>query len=105
MLPRLVVIANVSVPTVGEDFEAVQSTVTFAPGQTVATVTVVLAPDDVFPEPDKTFELFLGPAEDVYISPFAAASVTIVNDDPDLPGTYVCTCLCSGSKFVSFSNS
>ena len=76
-------------PTVGEDFEAVQRTVIFAPGQMVASVTVALAPDDVFSEEDKSFELFLGPVEDVYVSPFAAATVTIINDDPDLPGMYV----------------
>ena len=76
---------------------------TFAPGQTVATVTVVLAPDDVFPEPDKTFDLFLGPAEDVYISPYAAASVTIINDDPDLPGTCVYIIIVEVSLFLSLT--
>ena len=53
-------------------------------------VTIPLAPDDVFPEPDKTFEVFLGPIEGVYVTPFAAATVTILNDDDDLPGSLYC---------------
>ena len=73
--------------TAGEDFKEFKQTVTFEPTQTVVTVTVPLAPDDVFPEPDRTFELFLSAAEGVFIFPFAAATVTILNDDPDLPGT------------------
>ena len=70
-------------------------TVTFAPGQTVANLTVRLSPDDVFTEADEIFELYLGPGEGVYINPIAAANVVILNDDPDLPGVgillYTCT--------------
>jgi hypothetical protein len=69
----------------GIDFSEVSEVVTFEPGQPVAIVTIPLSPDDVFPEPDKVFEVFLGPTDGVYITPYAAANVTILNDDDDLP--------------------
>ena len=72
--------------TDGIDFSEVSEVVTFEPGQSVAIVTIPLSPDDVFPEPDKVFEVFLGPTDGVYITPYAAANVTILNDDDDLPG-------------------
>ena len=90
-LPHLIFFSSLSPPsplTVGEDYFNVSTVVSFAPEQSQATVTVLLAPDDVFPEPNKTFELFLSPSEGIYITPFAAATVTILNDDPDLPGRH-----------------
>ena len=44
--------------------------------------------DDVFPEKDEKFEVFLSAAPGALIVPPAFATVTILNDDPPLPGTY-----------------
>lgn len=72
--------------TVDEDYVEVVETITFPPEEGVAFVTVFFTPNDVFPETNKTFELYLSPVDDVYISPLAAANVIIINDDPNMPG-------------------
>ena len=72
--------------TVEIDYSEFSEIITFEPQQSIVQVNVILSEDDVFPEPDKVFELFLSPSEGVFITPFAAATVTIINQDPDLPG-------------------
>ena len=57
-------------------------------------VAIPLAEDDVFPEGNKTFEVYLSASQGVFISPFGYAFAVILNDDPPLPGTYTCTCMC-----------
>lgn len=55
-------------------------------------VGIPLAEDDVFPEENKTFEVYLSASQGVFISPFGYASAVILNDDPPLPGMCVgCT--------------
>ena len=81
----------------GVDYVAVNVTVAFLPGQTTQEVRVSLAEDDIFPEPNKTFEVYLAASPGVYLSPITYTVVTILNDDPDLPGmcmTSVCVCVC-----------
>lgn len=60
--------------------------ITFSPDQESLFVSISLSEDDVFPEENKTFEVFLSPASGVFINPIAYATVTILNDDPELPG-------------------
>ena len=43
--------------------------------------------DDVFPEGDEQFEVFLSAAPGALIVSPAYATVTILNEDPPLPGT------------------
>ena len=93
----------------GVDYVAVNVTVAFLPGQITQEVRVSLAEDDIFPEPNKTFEVYLAASPGVYLSPITYTVVTILNDDPDLPGmcmteasvlfVYVCVCAPHG-KFV-----
>ena len=50
-------------------------------------VPVSLGPDDIFPGNDTVFEVYLGAAMGVFVSPIAYANITII--DPDiLPGKY-----------------
>ena len=43
--------------------------------------------DDVFPERDEQFEVFLSAAPGALVVSPAYATVTILNEDPPLPGT------------------
>lgn len=52
---------------------------------------IKLARDDVFPEANKTFEVYLSASPGVFISPLGYVSATILNDDPELTGTVSCT--------------
>ena len=58
----------------------------FGPEERLKTIQVQLAPDDVFPEGSKSFAIFLTAAPGVYLSPTTVVNVTILNDDPALPG-------------------
>ena len=53
---------------------------------------MLLGEDDIFPAPNKSFEVYLASSPGVYLSPFTYTVVTILNDDPDLPGMCVCVC-------------
>ena len=54
--------------------------------------------DDVFPEEAEQFEVILTASPGVFIDAPASAVVTILNDDPDLPGTHIKNhrCSCTG---------
>ena len=70
----------------GEDFVAVsQTAVEFGPNEHLVTVMIDIV-DDVFPENTEEFEVFLSTSPGVYIVSPAYANVTILNDDPPLPG-------------------
>ena len=64
--------------------------VEFPAGTDSMVVSVPFTTDDIFPEEDKVFEVYLGASPGVYISPIAYVNVTIENDDPPLPGKYWC---------------
>ena len=65
--------------TAGEDYAAASGTLTFLPGQSSRTVSVVLNGDDL-PEPDETLLLSLGaPTNAILLDPQAVG--TILNDD------------------------
>ena len=63
--------------------------VTFEPDETSKLVSIPLLEDDVFPESNKTFEVYLTGSPGVLISPIGYAYATILNDDAPLRGTYV----------------
>ena len=44
--------------------------------------------DDILPEANKTFEVYLSASPGVFISPIAYITATILNDDLPLPGLY-----------------
>ena len=69
-----------------EDFTEMREEVVLSPGQSLVTVAVLLGQDDIFPGDNKVFEVYLGPAHDAFVSPTAFANVTIIDNDPDLPG-------------------
>ena len=71
--------------TVAEDFEVVNVLVEFSANQVEVVVTIPLV-DDVFPEEQEVFEVILEASPGVFIDSPASANVTILNDDPDLPG-------------------
>ena len=58
----------------------------FGVDENMKTVAIPLAEDDVLPEVNKTFEVYLSASQGVFISPFGYASAIILNDDPPLPG-------------------
>jgi hypothetical protein len=66
--------------TAGVDYQAGSGTVTFAPGQTTATVLVTVYGDGAF-EPDEVFGLLLSNPVNVTLAPIPLAYGTIVNDD------------------------
>ena len=66
----------------------------FSSGETTKEFRVLLGEDDIFPAPNKSFEVYLASSPGVYLSPFTYTVVTILNDDPDLPGMCVCVCVC-----------
>ena len=72
-------------PIAGRDYTATKLSVEFKPGETQKILSVPVI-DDVFPEQNKTFFIFFASSPDVYLSPITFASVTILNDDPPLPG-------------------
>ena len=62
-----------------------QTAVEFGPNEDLVTVMIDIV-DDVFPENIEEFEVFLSTSPGVYIVSPAYANVTILNDDPPLPG-------------------
>ena len=74
--------------TVGEDYNAVNASVIFEPRSEniIQEFIGTLAPDDVFPEANKSFEIFLTASPGAYLFPDTVVMVTILNDDPPLPG-------------------
>ena len=52
-----------------------------------STVVLMKFMDDVFPEGDEQFEMFLSAAPGALVVSPAYATVTILNEDPPLPGT------------------
>ncbi len=59
----------------------------FLPNQTFLLVPITIV-DDVFPEEAEQFEVILTASPGVFIDSPASTTVTILNDDPDLPGKY-----------------
>ena len=103
----------------GIDFLPLEMEVIFAADEVSKSVQIKLTDDDVFPEANKTFEVYLLASPGVYISPTGYASAIILNDDSPLPGlcvvhftgihcgTYICMCTaglrnCSVSQTVAF---
>ena len=74
---------------VGTDYMEILQEVHFGVDENMKTVMIPLAEDDVFPEVNKTFEVYLSASQGVFISPFGYASAIIRNDDPPLPGRVV----------------
>ena len=70
----------------GEDYIAFNTSIVFGPEERLKTIQVQLAPDDVFPEGNKSFDIFLTASPGVYLSPTTVINVTILNDDLALPG-------------------
>ena len=70
---------------VTEDFEGVDQLIEFSPDQTQLVLSITLT-DDVFPEELEQFEVFLAASAGVFIASPARAVVSILNDDPQLPG-------------------
>ena len=71
--------------TAGEDYEAVNTSIMFDPQNSIQEFVGRLALDNVFPEANKSFEIFLTASPGAYLSPDTAVTVTILNDDPPLP--------------------
>ena len=69
-----------------EDFEEVDRPIEFSANQESILVPITLT-DDVFPEELELFEVLLAASPGVFIDSQARAVVTILNDDPELPGT------------------
>ena len=67
----------------GSDYQAVSGTLTFAPGETSTTISVVILGDQLF-EPNETFTLNLGNPSGAAIADATGAG-TVVNDDSSLP--------------------
>lgn len=72
------------------DYTAVNENLIFKGEEVSKEIEIKLATDDIFPEPNKTFEVYLSASSGVYISPIGYMTATILNDDPELTGT-VCT--------------
>ncbi len=74
--------------TGGEDFVAINNEFSIQPGaiELIIPVSVI---DDVFPEMSEHFEVLLHASPGVFIQSPSRAIVTILNDDPDLPGKSV----------------
>lgn len=72
---------------VDEDFENVDRLIEFSANQESISVPIALT-DDVFPEAMEHFEVVLASSPGVFIDSPARALVTILNDDPELPGMH-----------------
>ena len=60
--------------------------VTFSSSEVSKSVLIQLAEDDVFPEANKTFQVYIRASPGVYISPNAYVTAMILNDDAELRG-------------------
>ena len=67
------------------DYSIVDTVVEFATGEVTVEVPVEIQ-NDIFPEENKTFEVYLAASPGVYLAPITYTTVRILNDDPDLPG-------------------
>lgn len=72
----------------GEDFIAIDKVFSLSPGQTELMVPIALV-DDVIPECVEEFAVLLYTSPGVFVDTPARIIVTILNDDPGLPGTYI----------------
>ena len=66
--------------------------VVFEPEESTKLVSILLPEDDVFPEANKTLEVYLSATPGVYINPFGYAYATILNDDEPLTGSLGLVC-------------
>ena len=74
--------APAAAATAGADYEATAGTLTFAPGDTEATIRVALL-DDAFDEPDEVFALSLSDPAGAALAD--AAAIGTIRDDDDRP--------------------
>ena len=85
----------------GVDYLAVDEEVIFGSDEVSKQVLVPFTEDDIVPESNKTFEVYLSASLGVFISPIAYATATILNDDL-LPLQGLCslcvTYYCMGGK-------
>ena len=65
----------------GVDYLAVDEEVVFGSDEVSKQVLVPFTEDDIVPESNKTFEVYLSASLGVFISPIAYATATILNDD------------------------
>jgi trimeric autotransporter adhesin len=87
----------------GQDYTAVNTTVTFADGDTAAKTVTIPVLDDSTHESDETFTVALSdPTSPAVLGTQATASVTVENDDP-LPPPPAQVSLNLGTKQLSFS--
>ncbi|CAI8026308.1 IgGFc-binding protein [Geodia barretti] len=67
------------------DYFPIDTEVVFDPDESSKLVSINLPEDDVFPEANKTFEVYITATPGVLISPIGFAYATILNDDEPLP--------------------
>ena len=67
----------------------VDKDIRFGSSEIVKVIQIPLAEDDIFPEANKTFEVYLSASQGVFISPIAYVSAVILNDDLPIASTYV----------------
>ena len=67
------------------DFIAIDAVFDLNPGQTELVIPIAIV-DDVFPEVAEEFEIYIYSSPGLFVDSPAMATVTILNDDPDLPG-------------------
>ena len=70
----------------GIDYFAVDEEVIFSSDEMLKSVLIPFTDDDVLPEANKTFEVYLSASPGVLISPIAYVTATILNDDIPVPG-------------------
>lgn len=70
------------------DYTPIDMAVVFESNESSKVIQILLTEDDVFPEENKTFEVYLTATPGVYVSPFAYALATVLNDDEPLPGLF-----------------
>ena len=68
------------------DYFPIDTEVVFDPDESSKLVSINLPEDDVFPEANKTFEIYFTATPGVLISPIGFAYATILNDDEPLTG-------------------
>lgn len=68
------------------DFEYAAGTITFAPGETDKTITLLIN-EDMFPEGAETFSVALSNAKGAFIGSQGTTTVTIVDDAPESPAS------------------
>jgi hypothetical protein len=69
----------------GIDYFAVDEEVIFSSDEMLKSVLIPFTDDDVLPEANKTFEVYLSASPGVLISPIAYVTATILNDDIPVP--------------------